>query len=121
MRESGSKATTLLDVVAAAGDGHEGARAALARSGEYLGVGLAAVINILCPTLVIVSGEGVVAGDARLKPMFEAMKRYTFNGLLDNVEVIIEQTDDKAWARGAASLVINKVFEMPLDENRAYA
>jgi hypothetical protein len=49
------------------------------------------------------------------------MKRYTFNGLLDNVEVIIEQTDDKAWARGAASLVINKVFEMPLDENRAYA
>jgi hypothetical protein len=53
--------------------------------------------------------------------MFEAMRRFTFNGLLDDVTVIVEPTDDQAWARGAASLVIGKVFESPLVETPAYS
>jgi N-acetylglucosamine repressor len=117
-RENG-KAWTLNDVTAAAEAGDPAARAALERSGEYLGVGLASVINILSPTLIIVSGEGVSAGDFRLKPMMEALKRSTFNGLLEDVEVVIEPTDDQAWARGAASLVISKVFASPLVEAEA--
>ncbi len=92
------------------------AREALACSGEVLGRALAAVINLLSPALVIVSGEGVQAGDYRLQPMFEAVRRFTFDGLLDDVEVVVEPTDDQAWARGAASLVIGKVFESPLIE-----
>lgn len=111
---------TLTAVVQAAAAGHTPAQDALAQSGEYLGVGLATLINILCPPLIIISGEGVVAGDDRLKPMFEAMHRYTFNGLLDDVEVVVEPTDDQAWARGAASLVIGKVFESPWVEAPAY-
>jgi predicted NBD/HSP70 family sugar kinase len=110
----------LSDVVQAATSGSGQASAALAQSGEYLGVGLATIINILCPPLIIISGEGVVAGDYRLQPMFEAMRRYTFNGLLDDVEVIVEPTDDQAWARGAASLVIGKVFESPWVEATVY-
>jgi predicted NBD/HSP70 family sugar kinase len=110
----------LTDVMQAVEAGHAPAQKALQQSGEYLGVGLATIINILCPPLLIVSGEGVVAGDHRLQPMFEAMRRFTFNGLLDGVEVIVEPTDDQAWARGAASLVIGKVFESPLVETPAY-
>ncbi len=106
----------LSDVIAAAGAGSMRAREALACSGEVLGMALAAVINLLSPALVIVSGEGVQAGDYRLQPMFEAVRRFTFDGLLDDVEVVVEPTDDQAWARGAASLVIGKVFESPLIE-----
>lgn len=112
----GDEIKTLADVLALADGGNVVAREALAQSGEYLGVGLAAVVNILCPPLVIISGEGVVAGDYRLKPMHDAMRRYTFNGLLDGVKVVVEPTDDQAWARGAASLVIGKAFESPLIE-----
>jgi N-acetylglucosamine repressor len=112
--------TSLSDIVQAVENGHEQATEALAQSGEYLGVGLATIINILCPPLIIISGEGVVAGDYRLKSMFEAMRRYTFNGLLDDVEVVVEPTDDQAWARGAASLVIGKVFESPWIETPTY-
>lgn len=95
------------------------AQQALATSGEHLGAGLATIINILCPPLIIISGEGMLAGEYRLQPMFAAMKRYTFNGLLDDVEVVVEPADDYAWARGAASLVIGKVFESPLIEAQA--
>lgn len=107
---------SLADVIALANSGHIGAREALAQSGEYIGVGLATVINLLCPPLIVISGEGVVAGEYRLKAMYDAMRRYTFQGLLDGVEVVVEPTDDQAWARGAASLVIGKTFESPLVE-----
>jgi len=37
---------------------------------------------------------------------------------MDGVEVKVTLTDDQAWARGAASLVIGKLFESPLIEDK---
>jgi predicted NBD/HSP70 family sugar kinase len=90
------------------------ARRALARSGQLLGAGLANIVNILNPQLVIISGEGLIAGDYRLQPLLDTLKKYTFNGLMDDLEIVFEPTDDRAWARGAASLVISKLFESPM-------
>ncbi|MGB7337415.1 MAG: ROK family protein [Phototrophicaceae bacterium] len=86
----------------------------LRQSGELLGIGLANVINILSPELVIVSGEGVAIGDYRIQPMLASMRRHTFQGLLDDVDVVVVPTDDRVWARGAANLVIGKVFASPI-------
>lgn len=105
---------TMEQIVQKAEQGHRVAQEALARSGSFLGIGLATVINILCPSLIIISGEGVIAGDFRLKPMFEALRQHTFNGLLDNVQLVVKSTDDQSWARGAAGLVVGKLFESPL-------
>lgn len=104
---------TLNEVAALAQAGDAQAQAVLHQSGEWLGIGLANVINILCPDLLIVSGEGVSAGEFRLAPMLAALRQYSFNGLVDNVEVIVRPTDDQSWAQGAASLVMSKVFASP--------
>jgi predicted NBD/HSP70 family sugar kinase len=109
-------AIDLKAVSAMAQAGDDRSRALLAASGDYLGIALANVVNILSPEMLIVSGEGVLAGSHRLDPMLDALKRHAFNGLLDDVQVVIEPTDDQAWARGAASLVLSKVFESPLVE-----
>ena len=109
---------TLADVIEQADAGGPQAQQALAHSGTSLGIGLANLVNVLNPELIIVSGEGIAAGDYRLKPMLTALRQHTFNGLLDQVEIVIEPTDDRAWARGAASVVINKVFESPTIEAR---
>jgi hypothetical protein len=66
--------------------------------------------------MIIISGEGTIAGDYRLQPMIDSLRKHTFNGLMDDVSIVIEPTDDRAWARGAASLVISKVFESPIIE-----
>ncbi|HRL12028.1 MAG TPA: ROK family protein [Aggregatilineales bacterium] len=110
------QAIDLKAVSAMAQAGDDRSRALLAASGDYLGIALANVVNILSPEMLIVSGEGVLAGSHRLDPMLDALKRHAFNGLLDDVQVVIEPTDDQAWARGAASLVLSKVFESPLVE-----
>ena len=114
-------ATLLADVIAAADAGDQHARQVLADSGTALGTGIANIVNTLGPELIIISGEGIAAGDYRLTPMLTALRLHTFDGLLDQVEIVIEPTDDRAWARGAASVVINKVFESPTIEARVGA
>jgi predicted NBD/HSP70 family sugar kinase len=105
---------TLEAIAQAAEQGNKTAHEALARSGYYLGLGLAIVVNLFCPDLIIISGEGVSAGAHRLTPMLNTLRQHTFNGLLDGVEILVKATDDRAWARGAASLVVGKLFESPL-------
>lgn len=114
-------AATLTDVIERAEQGDEQARKALFDSGVALGLGLANTVNILAPELVIISGEGIIAGSLRLEPMIASLKQHTFDSLLDHVKIVIEPTDDRAWARGAASVVINKVFESPMIEARVEA
>ncbi len=120
MNESFSKGRAkikkLSELVELADAGNETALKLLAKSGGHIGASLANIINLFNPELVVISGEGTIAGDYRLKPLMETLKQYTFNGLLDNVEIVVEPTDDHAWARGAASLVISKVFESPITE-----
>ena len=109
----------LADVIRAAEAGDPRAQDALARSGHYLGLGLAAIVNMLCPSLIIVSGEGVSAGTYRLEPMLATMRAHTIHGLLQNVEIMVRPTDDQTWARGAAGLVVGKIFESPLAQSAA--
>jgi N-acetylglucosamine repressor len=104
----------LSDIIQAADEDDQLARHALARSGRYLGMGLSVVVNMLTPTLIIVSGEGIVAGDYRLQSMFEALSEHSFGNLLENIEIVIEPTNDQSWARGAAGFVVGKLFESPL-------
>lgn len=106
--------STIEAVTQQAQAGNQAIQSKLQQSGAILGIGLANVINILSPELVIVSGEGVEAGDYRIQPMLESMKQHTFQGLLDDVDVIVIPTGDQEWARGAANIVISKVFASPI-------
>lgn len=106
--------STIEAVTQQAQAGNQAIQNKLQQSGAILGIGLANVINILSPELVIVSGEGVEAGDYRIQPMLESMKQHTFQGLLDDVDVIVIPTGDQEWARGAANIVISKVFASPI-------
>ncbi len=113
LEESGDGLT--LDLVASAAEGGDRtAREILARSGYRLGVGIANLVSIFNPQLVIVGGEGVRAGEFRLGPMREAIRQHAFNGLAQGLEIIIEPSGDDAWARGAASLVLGEVFKSPI-------
>ena len=101
-------------VVAAADAGDGLAADALARSGYCLGIGIANLINLLSPRLVIVSGEGIRAGAHRLDPMRRAIGEHVFDGLGEQVKIVTEWVGDETWARGAASLVLGEIFKSPV-------
>lgn len=116
IRQMDAAVKTLADVVALADAGSQEAQQALARSGHYIGLGLANMINTFNPELIIISGEGTIANDYRLPAMMASLEKHTFDGMLEDVKIVVEPTNDQAWARGAATLVISKVFESPISE-----
>jgi len=97
-------------------DGNAVAQRIFARAGEALGVGIANLVNIFNPQLIILSGEGIRAGELLLKPMRASIYKNVFNGLLDDVEIRVDALDDDAWARGAAGLVLQQLFESPIHQ-----
>jgi len=113
-RLAGVEPLTLEAVMAAAEAGDALARRLLADSGRWLGIGIATLVNILNPRLVIVGGEGVQAGEWRFGPMREAIRAHAFDGLADELEIIMEPSGDETWARGAACVVLGELFKSPV-------
>ncbi len=107
---------TINAIVTAAEDGDKLARKLLADSGHWLGIGVATLINILNPQLVIVGGEGVLAGEWRFGPMRRAIEAHAFYDLAADLDIIIEPLGDEAWARGAACVVLGELFKSPVDK-----
>jgi glucokinase-like ROK family protein len=105
---------TIEEVTGLARAGDETLREIFARAGRMLGMGIANLINIFNPALIIVSGEGVRAGDQLFEPMRDEVARYAFNGLADDAEIVIQEWGDEAWARGAASLVLQEIYRSPI-------
>jgi predicted NBD/HSP70 family sugar kinase len=98
------------DLIQLALSGEESVRRIFKEAGLALGRGIANLINVFNPSMVIISGEGVRAGDLLFEPMHIAIRRHTFWKLDQQVDFRVEPLRDESWARGAASLVLNKVF-----------
>ena len=94
--------------------GDETLEEVFARAGRMLGVGIANLINIFNPALIIITGEGVRAGDLLFEPMRETILRCVFDGLVEDTEVVVQEWGDEAWAWGAASLVLQEIYRSPI-------
>ncbi len=85
-----------------------------AAAGRTLGMAVANLVNILNPELIIIGGEGTHAGQLIIEPLEAALQQHSFNGLRDQVRLVIEPWGDEAWARGAASLILSELFSPAL-------
>jgi predicted NBD/HSP70 family sugar kinase len=108
------QALTVEAVFGAADAGDLLAQRLLADSGRWLGTGIATLINVLDPRLIIIAGEGVRAGGWRLNAMRQAIEAHTFAGLAEDVEIVVEPSGDETWARGAACVVLGDLFKSPV-------
>jgi N-acetylglucosamine repressor len=98
----------------AAEGGDHAAASALVRAGHMLGLGIAGLVTLLNPRLVILSGEGAQAGPLRLETALTTARKRAFGGLADDAEFVVDSTDDLAWARGAACIVLGELFSSPI-------
>ncbi|HVU14329.1 MAG TPA: ROK family transcriptional regulator [Phototrophicaceae bacterium] len=99
------------DLVKSAQGGDETALRIFRDAGLTLGQSVANLVNVFNPSMIIISGEGVRAGDFLFEPMRTAIRRHSFWKLDQEVDFRIEPLRDESWARGAASLVLKRVFE----------
>lgn len=106
---------TLAAGVRLANEGDVDAIRIFATAGETLGRALAGIVNVLNPTRIIIGGEGVQTLAPVLAPLRRALAAHCFEGLLHDLDLIVEPWGDEAWARGAAGLMLDDLFHARLD------
>lgn len=115
----GDQTLTMDELLNRAENGEEAAIDIYSKAGVTLARGITNLINVLSPELIIISGEGVRAGDLIFGPMRGALDAFVMPGLAQDTEIRIDTWDDNAWARGAAGLVLGKLFESPIHKESA--
>jgi len=103
MREDKQSATRLL--VQAATQGDKFALEVLQEASEYLGWGLANILNLFNPALVIIGGGVAEAGDLLLEPAWRVAKAMSLRREKDPVKLVTAQLGNNAGLLGAASLI----------------
>ena len=81
-------------------------QAIYARAGDLLGVGLANLVNIFAPELLVVTGSGAAAADLFEPTMRRAFEANVLSVATERTRVEVAQISDAVWARGAAALVL---------------
>jgi predicted NBD/HSP70 family sugar kinase len=114
IKKSAVASLTMSAVREAAEGGDQVATAALERAGYMLGMGIAGLVNLFNPRLVIIAGEGTLAGPLRTGAALGAVRECSFAGLDADAEIVVDSTDDVAWARGAACIVLGELFSSPI-------
>ncbi|MEU5216881.1 ROK family transcriptional regulator [Streptomyces sp. NPDC020807] len=108
----GNPRLTFDEVVAMAREGHREAVDAFTRAGHAIGVGIAALVNLVGPERVVVSGEGVDAYDLFSRSIQEAYAAHAF-GAASRCSLSIRPLPWEEWARGGAAVAIQALFPQP--------
>ena len=92
-------------VAEAAKAGDAVARRIYTKMGEYIGIGLASVVNLLNPEKIIIGGGVAGAGDILFTPLKETLKKRSMKIAGDTVEVVPAQLGNTAGVIGASLLI----------------
>jgi predicted NBD/HSP70 family sugar kinase len=85
----------------------------LSEAGENLGAGLAAVVNILCPRVIILSGSVInFFNEDILEPIKQSITGKCLKGSFEQTEIYISKLN-LIDALGAATLPLSEIFEVP--------
>lgn len=90
--------------------GDELSRELLAKTGEYLGVGLANLINTLNPSRIIITGGVSRAGDLVLEPLRHTVAARSLQSSAEAVTIVTSQLGEHAMEIGAVTLFLQKMF-----------
>jgi predicted NBD/HSP70 family sugar kinase len=82
-------------------------------AGVNLGRTLARLAGLLGPPRLIVTGDGVRAGQPFLDAMRQVFESAITPALRGRVELVVHDADDHFWARGAAALVLRELYGAP--------
>lgn len=107
---------TVEDVTRLAQDGDKKLLKLFRQSGEFLARGVAGLIQIFNPERVIITGEGVRAGEMVFEPMRKALGIYLNRQQAESTQIMIQEWNDHDWAQGAAGFVLSEIYKSPLNK-----
>jgi predicted NBD/HSP70 family sugar kinase len=104
---------SLDDLLDAALAGDASAVATMDYAGRQLGLGLAMLLNLFNPALVVVGGDIGRVGDLFFGPLRETVAKNCFSENFSHVNLVASRLGESATARGAATLIFDEAIEAP--------
>ena len=101
-------------IINAALKGDQLALELLSETAYNIGRGIAILIHIINPELVIISGRGALAGNMLLAPIQQAVNKYCIPRLAGFTKIEISSFSSNAELIGAAALVIENFEKKPV-------
>lgn len=80
----------------------------MAQAGEYLGVAIAAAVNLMNPRTVVIGGGVSQAGEVLLQPLREAVRRHAVPKSVANLRIVAAQLGRRGGLLGAAALALRE-------------
>jgi glucokinase len=99
------------DIADAANEGDAVALEVFEETGYYVGLGIASMVNLLNPELVVVGGGVSLAGDLILEPIRRSAKNNAIRTLIETCPIVPAELGDDAGIYGGASLVLDAMDE----------
>ncbi|MCU0698947.1 MAG: ROK family transcriptional regulator [Myxococcaceae bacterium] len=101
------------DLLDAALAGDAVATGTIEYAGRQLGLGVAMLLNLFNPALVVVGGDIVRTGDLLFAPLRETVSKNCFSENFSHVHLVASRVGESATARGAATLLFDEAIESP--------
>jgi glucokinase len=95
-------------VYEAAHDGDDYAREVVKDTAKFLGAGVASIINIFNPEVVVVCGGVTLAGDRLFEPLRAEVRRRAFKPATDVCRIVPGELTGTAGVYGAAAVFIKQ-------------
>ena len=105
-RELGLEKTTAEQVYDAGRSGDELALSVFKRFGMYLGIGLANLINLIDPQIIVISGGAVNGWDLFAAEMYRQVEERAFRATVQQVRIARAECGDNAGLLGAARIAL---------------
>lgn len=96
-------------VLQAARDGDPLAQSIVARAGRMFAMGLANLVNIFDPQLIILSGERMQSDHLYAEEVIDSIRRSIVQIDMPPPEIVIHKWGDLMWAKGAAAYALDGV------------
>ncbi|MGI9390349.1 MAG: ROK family protein [Boseongicola sp.] len=101
--------------------GNTAARSIFRRAGRYLALGLANVVNLFDPALIILSGERMRYDYLYAEEMMRELEEMSLNAGRGAPRIEVHAWGDLLWAHGAAALALSSVTDQHLGMTRTQA
>jgi glucokinase len=99
----------------AAEQGDSLAKELIARTGYYVGVGLANLVNIFNPELIVIGGGLSNIGDMLLKPAFKTAGERAYKEAFQAVRFASAELGRNSGVLGAATFALQEIKKLPYD------
>ena len=96
-------------VAEAAGKGDAEAQHILTEAMNYLGIGMATLVNLFNPQLIVIGGGVTNIGDMLFGPVRQAIARHAFPTSAQAVRVVQAELGDNAGVLGAVAVALTQM------------